>query len=122
MLFLDTSAVLELLYGTEKGEQIKELVREKPIAIASLSIHELLVGLKENEKDLHHFLKEVDTIPFDRRSAEKSAEIARSLKEKGKMINQMDVLIAAICLVNQFTFVTCDKHFLNIEGLDVRVF
>ena len=123
MLFLDTSAVLELLYGTEKGEQIKEFIKEKPISISSLNVHELLVGLKNEEKAvLNNFLTEVEVLPFDKQSAQKSAELARALKTKGKMINQMDILIAAMCLHHTCILVTCDKHFLAVDGLDVHMF
>jgi len=91
MYFLDTSAILELLYGTEKGEQIREVITEKPLAMSSISIHELFVGLKEKELlPLTNFLREIAILDFDKKAALKSAELARELKKRGKMILERD--------------------------------
>lgn len=123
MFFLDTSAVLELIYGTEKGEQIKTFVKGGPIALSALSIHELLVGLKEKEREaLNNFFKEITVFDFDKKAAEKSAEVERELQKKGRLVNKMDILIAAACLVHGHEFLTCDKHFLTVEKLKVHLF
>ncbi|MDP3639703.1 MAG: type II toxin-antitoxin system VapC family toxin [Nanoarchaeota archaeon] len=123
MYFLDTSAILELLYGTEKGEQIRSVITEKPLAISSISIHELFVGLKEKELlPLTNFLREIAVLDFDKKAALKSAELARELKKRGKMINAIDLFIAATGLVHGYRLITCDRHFLNIEQLDAQVF
>lgn len=123
MYFLDTSAILEILYGTEKGDQICNVITEKPLAISSISIHELFVGLKEKELlPLTNLLREITVLDFDKQSALKSAELARELKKRGKMINAIDLFIAATGLVHGYRLITCDKHFLSIEQLDAQVF
>lgn len=123
MFFLDTSAIIELIYGTEKGEQIRTFVKRGPIALSALSVHELLVGLKEKEREaLTHFFAEVTVFDFDKKAAEKSAEIERGLQKKGRLVNRMDILIAAACLVHDHDFLTCDKHFLTVEKLKVHLF
>ena len=49
---------------------------------------------------------------------EKAAEIYLHLKKKGQLIEEADILVAAYCLVNDYTLVTNNsKHFSRIDGL-----
>ena len=49
---------------------------------------------------------------------EKAAEVYLQLKQKGELIGDADVLIAAYCMVNDYVLVTENiKHFSRIEGL-----
>jgi predicted nucleic acid-binding protein len=123
MYFLDTSAVLEVIYGTEKGKQIRILTQGSPISVSALTIHELLVGLKENEVTLiNNFLTEVTVTAFDKDSAIKSAEIERTLKKKGKLINKIDILIAGTCLIHKYDLVTCDTDFSALSNLKLHLY
>jgi len=123
MYFLDTSAILEVLHGSERGLKIKNYIGENPIFISTISVHEILVGLKENEKKLvERFFREVTAIEYDKSSAIKSSEIERHLRSKGKLINIADILISGSCLVLNFTLVTCDNDFLKISNLKTKIF
>ena len=49
----------------------------------------------------------------------KAAEIYISLKQKGQLIKEADILIAAYCLVNGYTLVTRNiKDFIRIDDLN----
>jgi len=49
----------------------------------------------------------------------KAAEIYISLKQKGQLIKEFDILIAAYCLVNGYTLATRNtKDFNRIDGLN----
>jgi tRNA(fMet)-specific endonuclease VapC len=49
---------------------------------------------------------------------ETAANIYGECKKTGKTIEDTDILIAAFCIVNNYTLVTCnEKHFINIDGL-----
>jgi len=49
---------------------------------------------------------------------EKAIKIYVSLKSKGQLIGDADILIAAYCLANDFTLVTRnDNDFARIDGL-----
>ncbi len=123
MHFLDTSAVLELSYGTSLGKQIKSHIGSSPICISALTVHELLVGLKESElQQLQPFLTEIVVVDFTTETAKRSAEIERELRRKGKLINRMDILIAGISLAHNHELLTCDKDFLQIKELPVKIF
>lgn len=123
MYFLDTSAVLELFRATEKGKSIENYIKDSIIAISSITVHELLVGLKEKEKTfMDNFLADVEVFDFNIKSAKESSKIERELKTSGKLINIMDILIASICKQKNLTLITCDKHFLKINNLNVKLF
>ena len=115
---LDTSAVLELLYGTSLGGTIKSHIAGNPLSITSFTIYELQVGLKEQEKKrLQHFLMEIEVIPFDKNTAKKSAEIEQKLKQRGQPINKVDIFIAGICVVHNYELITCDNDFAQVGEL-----
>lgn len=118
MHFLDASAVLELLYATEKGTKIRETVQGKPIFLSTLTVHELMVGLKKKEiETIKDFLREASVVDFDIQAAFASAQIERELRQRGTMINKVDILIAGICMSRDATLVACDGDFDVISGL-----
>jgi tRNA(fMet)-specific endonuclease VapC len=49
-----------------------------------------------------------------------AAKIHADLKQKGQIIQDADILIAATALVNNLTVVTSDHHFLRIPDLKVE--
>jgi predicted nucleic acid-binding protein len=65
------------------------------------------------------FCKLASIIPLTKESSNKSAEIYAALKQKGEIIDDIDILIAGICLENGFTLVTNNtKHFSRINKLE----
>lgn len=120
MYLLDTSAIIELIYGTEKGNRVRHAMQHEPISISSLTLHELMVGLKEREvESLHAFFADVSVQEFDAQSALQSARIERELRKKGALINKVDILLAGSCLAHNLTLVTCDGDFAAVSGLQV---
>lgn len=123
MYCLDTSAVLEMMYGTQKGDQITTHIKGHPLFIPSFVIHELLVGLKEREQEqLSLFFRDVTILAYDENAAQKSAELQKTLKASGSLINNVDIFIAAICFVHGMTLLSCDNDFRKIKGFDVIIY
>ena len=51
----------------------------------------------------------------------KSAEIYAVLRKKGIIVDDIDILIAGICIANDLTLVTNnEKHYNSIEGLKIE--
>lgn len=44
-------------------------------------------------------------------------DLADKLREKGKLIGAIDIIIAAICLNRSATLITKDKHFRNVKEI-----
>lgn len=124
---IDTDILSLFLRG---NKQVKHKLHEylscySTLNISILSYYEILSGLKYKDahKYLDPFLKlcELATIiPITEESCIKSADIYASLRKNGEMIDDVDILIAGICLENNFILVTNNlKHFSRINGLEI---
>ncbi|MBN1386033.1 type II toxin-antitoxin system VapC family toxin [Candidatus Woesearchaeota archaeon] len=118
MILLDTSAVIELLAGTEKGAAIRDHLESKAFAVSSITVNELLVCIKQKEL-IKGFINSVEVLPFDKETAIKSADLEASLYMKGKPTGKLDIFLAATCINHKIPIMTCDRHFSRIKDLDV---
>ena len=119
---LDTSAVIEVLYATDKGKKIQSITKDEPIVITVFTIHELLVGMKEKEiEKIERFFKLVSVAEFSKECALHSSVIEKHLRKKGKLINKIDLLIAGMCLHRNYHLITCDNDFQNIKGIQTTI-
>lgn len=78
---------------------------------------------KNANKQLEAFLElcnYISIIPLSKESSRESAEIYAELKRKGEIIDDMDILIAGVCVQNGFILVTnIIKHFSRIDGIEI---
>ena len=120
MLFLDTSAVIELFKGNENGRKILDLINNDKVCITVFTVYELYFGIKDNELNkLTEFFDSVEIVPFMFHAAKKAAGIKKELKNKGDIIEEIDILIAATCLYYKSKLITLDKDFKNVDNLKV---
>ena len=123
MIIFDSSALLHLFNGTEKGKDIKAKLKDEPIAVTSITIHELLIGAKEKEKAaLENFFKSVVVLPFDAEASYKSIELENTLRRKGKPLAKLDLFIASICVLHNLPLFSTDRDFESIEELKLSLF
>ena len=119
---LDTSAVIEVLYATNKGKEIQEITKEKSVVITVFTIHELFTGMKNKESDIMElFLDRVSVIDYTKECAIHSAVIEKHLRKKGTLVNKMDILIAGTCLHRNYHLITCDADFEKIKGIQATI-
>ncbi|MDP3698273.1 MAG: type II toxin-antitoxin system VapC family toxin [Nanoarchaeota archaeon] len=119
---LDTSAVIEVLYATDKGKKIQSITKDEPIVITVFTIHELLVGMKEKEiEKIERFFKLVSVIDFSKESALHSSVIEKHLRKVGRLVNKMDILIAGMCLEKNYHLISCDNDFEHIKGIQTTI-
>ena len=120
----DSSAIIELLEGTPKGELIAKELSHTLVRITPITVHEILAGAKDDlhQELLKSLLETFSILRFGFEEADVSAKIERSLSKEKKKINDADLFIAAICFQNDATLVTCDRDFRKIDGLDVMFF
>ncbi len=115
MHILETSALIDVMNSTKRGGTVMKRVGEEDAATTAICVHEALVGEPTWAPLLGS--TSITVLPFDCKAAVASARLKTQLKETGKMIQPLDVLIAGICIAHDHTLVTCDKGFLNIKGL-----
>ena len=116
MFILDSSAIIDVIHGNERGAKIVNIIGEEKTCITSISIHEILLSEKETEMATE-FIEKSYTLNFEKDSAKISAQIEKDLKKAGKMINKGDIFIAAICIQTNSTLIACDNDFKKVNGL-----
>ncbi len=95
-------------------------------AISTTVLGELFTGVyravnKERQlKKLNDFLATCLILDVDNETSKKYGEVLADLLKKGKPIPTNDVWIAASAKQHGLTLITRDKHFAEIEGLEVE--
>ena len=118
MYLLDSSAIIEILHNTGKGRKIMDFIGKNSVCTTSISVYEILIGLKEKESEkMHSFFSSIKALPFDENSAKFSADIEKKLIRSGKTINKVDILIAGICRSNNKIIITLDSDFKRIQDI-----
>jgi tRNA(fMet)-specific endonuclease VapC len=59
-------------------------------------------------------------LPMNARCWDKAVDIYAALTKSGNIIDDADILVAAYCMVNEYTLVTNNaKHFERVDGLNL---
>ncbi|ACF42746.1 type II toxin-antitoxin system VapC family toxin [Pelodictyon phaeoclathratiforme] len=115
-----------------KGDQVvvgnfeKYLQQYDLIEISLITYYEIVGGLlaKSALKQLtvfEDFVVENIVLPMTDKSAKISAELYSLLRQTGKIIDDIDLLIAGIAIENDMTLVTNNEsHFGRISGLRIE--
>jgi len=117
---LDSDMLLALL---NKDEQAKTIISSIDGQFVSTSINsfEVWYGRKAQEP-VSELFDWLDIFQFDGESARIAADIMRSLKLKGKMIEMRDIFIASICIKNNMELLTRNKkHFSRLKEFGLRM-
>ena len=122
---LDTNIISYYLKGFES---LKEKITENIdlLSISTISYYEIVSGLqsinaKRRITEFEKFCELIDIINLDKASISASCKIYSALKKSGKLIDDIDILIAGIALSNNLVMVTDNTgHFERIEGLKVE--
>ncbi len=128
MVCLDSDILIEFLRNNAKViDFIKKITEDgKNISTTTINSFELFKGAtiaprRNPIKNIEEFLSTMNILLFDLKSSKKAAEIFENLKSKGKMIDELDILIASIAISNDETILTLNKkHFLEIPGLKIE--
>jgi tRNA(fMet)-specific endonuclease VapC len=71
----------------------------------------ILTGIEELRKD-------IGVLPYDERCAEEFGKLRGALKRKGITTNPVDLMIASVAVVHEFTLVTHNTaDFVHVPGL-----
>ncbi len=117
---IDTSALIEYTRGNDGVSRLLE--GSDGLNISAISAYEALAGVQGAKRaKMKEFFRQFPQIPFTSRDADAAARIHDQLKESGKMINSMDVLIAAQAAERGLVVITMDSDFENVRGLAVHL-
>ncbi|OGV99810.1 MAG: hypothetical protein A2W77_02465 [Nitrospinae bacterium RIFCSPLOWO2_12_39_16] len=128
MIFcLDTDILIEYFRGDENiKNKLAILSKNDNIGITWLTVYEFFKGIFLSGKlDEENFLRKLFNTCLILESSYESAkiggEIYSSLKRKGQLISDADILIASIVKAHKATLISNNvSHFSRIEGLKVE--
>ncbi len=118
---LDSSAAIEILQGTPLGAAIGRWAADRQVLVPTIAAFELL------QNPAHRFaaqqlLNEFSALPFDSSAAQTAVDIQDRLLHAGKSLNKLDLFIAATALANGLAIAACDRDFLRVPGLELKLF
>ena len=133
MLCLDSTFLIDLLKKKQDAVDKFNEIRDQDLLTTQLNIYEIKSGIYRKfdknviQRELNVFnnvLPFISMLSLDAASIDKAAEISGELMNQGSIIQDIDILIAGICLVNNCkTIITKDvKHFSRIKGLKVETY
>jgi len=124
---LDTNICVYWLKGYENIEAKAMEVGLVSLSISFITLSELYYGaynskkIKKNIRNIGKLKKKLYVIESSEAICEHFGRIKVSLKDKGNIIDDADIFIAACALVEDVTLVTNnEKHFERIEGLRIE--
>ncbi|MGC1122579.1 MAG: type II toxin-antitoxin system VapC family toxin [Candidatus Methanofastidiosia archaeon] len=90
--------------------------------ISSVNLYELFMGAQQLKKvsDIEEMCVTMEIIAPDRVIAKRAAFLQLALRERGNEIPAFDALIAATALEKKAVVFSNDRHFREIDGLQVE--
>lgn len=121
---IETSVIIDYLRGKEAAILLVDSL-EDDLTTSYICLAELYEGLyritnrKTQEDAVRTFFTSLDSIyGITLEIAEEFGKLRAQLKQKGVIIEDLDLLIAATCLAHNLTLVTYNKkHFSHVPGL-----
>ena len=120
MVFVDTSVFIDFFNqsDTQGAKSLYDLLIERDeVGVNGLVCQEVLQGIKSDKafNDIRSILDNFVYIPTPESIYTESANLYRSLRNKGLTIRKsIDVLIAQCCINNNLTLLHADRDFVHI--------
>lgn len=121
---IETSVIIDYLRGKEEATALLESL-DGNLYSSYICVAELYEGLYRitnrttQEKTVQTFFNSLDSIyGLDIEIAQKFGELRAFLKQKGNVIEDFDLLLAATCIVYNLELITFNKkHFSHVNEL-----
>ena len=114
---LDTSTLIDLFVNRKDAPRIRDYLQSKFFSVSTVTFYEIN-KTKSPDPRLDVFFKNCNLVSLDPGSAKRSSEIYKKLRERGEMINELDILIAGISIQNNLELVTKDNDFKKIAVIE----
>ena len=111
---LDSNIIIALL---SRDESVKNIISalDAQFVITAVNSFEVWYGRTKGET-IFELFEWLEILPFDAVVSRLAADIMRSLKQKGEIIDVQDVFIAAICIKNNVELLSLNKkHFERLK-------
>jgi len=129
LVCLDTDILVGLLKGdAEAIASLRGLLTMgETMKTNMITAYELLKGAavssrpEENLIQVRELLSNLPLLTLTYGSCEVASSIHREMRDRGHVIGEFDVLIAAMAISNDETLISRDKHFRLVENLRIQV-
>ena len=121
---LDSNIIIDLFRGDIAT--IEKLQKVKKVYVPVIVLGELYYGANKSNRTKQRTLevesleRKVIILDCTNKTAKLYGEIKDQLRQKGAMIPENDIWIAAISKENKIKLATRDNHFDRVEGLDIE--
>lgn len=133
MKVVDTTVLVDVLRDVpEAVAKVREIEERDTIAATEIGTYEMHVGIGRlgprrravEELRVRDLIEHMDVLPFDRHGAIRAAEIAETLRKRGRSIGILDLFTAAIALGHGASaLVTRNRaEFERIPGIAVETY
>ena len=123
---LDSDILIYFLKGEKEVIEKVLTLQNDELYITIINYTELLYGIynsnkiSQNKEKILPFLDNFKILQFDKKASEIFAKLKTKLKKQGKIIADMDIMIASIAISNKATLYTNNlKHFNRVDGLKI---
>jgi len=124
---LDTNICVYFLRQNTKIVEKLASIASDDLAISCFNLAELLYGahnsdfVGKNLARVRYIENTIEVLPFDRKAIENFAVLKADLRKQGRLIDDFDMLIAAVALSNKMILVTNNqRHFERIPNLTIE--
>jgi tRNA(fMet)-specific endonuclease VapC len=125
---LDTNVLSALLREKEKVWQTAQAMEwaDQELFISTISYYEIKRGLLANQatkrmERFDHLRRKYTMLGTDNEAVlDEAAAIYAELKQRGELLPDADIFIAAVARVHGLILVTDDNHFNRISGLQLE--
>jgi tRNA(fMet)-specific endonuclease VapC len=121
---VDTDWAADYLKGKEDAVRLlSPFIRERRLGMSIIFYAELWEGLLGSSRQevyrsaLADLIAGVPVLGLDRETAEVFAGVRAELRRQGRLIPDLDLLIAATALRHDLTVISRDQHFRRVRGL-----
>ena len=122
MVLIDSSIWIDYFRnGTDViGDLVDTLIDKNDVAVTGIIELELYQGARpEERKILSELFHEIHYVPTKRAHHIAAGIHVYDLRRKGITLPPSDVLIAAICMEEDLSLLTLDKHFSQFSDLSI---
>lgn len=124
---LDTDTMIYFFKGVESVAHRMVVIDNQQLNTTIINHAELLFGAfcsarkNDNLKLIRGFFKNIKILPFCENASMIFADNKAQLKSKGKPLDDLDLMIASICIQNDMTLITNNtKHFSRLKALKIE--
>lgn len=109
---VDSSAIIDFLLGNKRAKET--VFKFDYFYVSTLTVFEVLLG-RVKEREVLDALSAFRPVSVKKGDAVLASRLAKALMDRGTMIDNVDVIIAAQAINRGLTLVTKDRDFLKVK-------